>query len=334
MINKIISVAGKWETILVLFIIISIILGGVLSPHFLNTENLLNQTRSFIVVGFLALGLTVVIVTGEIDLSGESILALCAVVLGLLYRHGVNIWAASIMIVMLGSIVGAMNGMLTVFFKLPSLVVTLASLIAFRGLAFVLLERYPIAGFPEPFVQLGNGNIGSTQIPQSLVVFGIASIVVFIMLHLTIWGRRLYAIGANPVSAALSGVPIRWTKISTFILSGTMAGCATIMLAARYDSVRADAGQGLLLSILTVVLLGGVSIFGGSGNLGGVILSLILVGLIQNGMSLANIFSEAQKLIIGILLILAVIIPRLISALDKYSVRPKRGLPNQPNVVD
>ena len=138
MINKIISVVGKWETILMLFIFISIIFGGVLSPHFLNTENLLSQTRSFIVVGFLALGLTVVIVTGEIDLSGESILALCAVVLGLLYRHGVNVWVASIIIIILGSIVGAMNGVLTVFFKLPSLVVTLASLIAFRGLAFVL----------------------------------------------------------------------------------------------------------------------------------------------------------------------------------------------------
>lgn len=317
MINKNVIILGKWELIVFILIVVAIGLGSSLSPHFLNSDNLLSQTRSFIVVGFLALGLTAVVITGNIDLSGESILAICAVVLGLLFEKGVNIWAASFLIVLLGILIGLLNGTLTVVFGLPSLVVTLASLISFRGLAFVLLERRPITGFPAAFVSLGNGTVGSSQIPQSLVVFATAAVLVFVLLHLTVWGRRVFAIGANPISASISGLPIRRIRISTFVLSGAMAACATVMLAARFGSVRADAGQGLILSVLTVVLLGGISIFGGSGNLSGVILSLILVGLIQNGMSLANIASEAQNLLIGFLLIVTVIIPRVLAVVKR-----------------
>lgn len=326
MLNKIFSAAGKWESILVLFIFVSILLGWALSPHFLNTENLWSQSRSFIVIGFLALGLAPVVVTGNIDLSGESVLAICAVTLGLLYKQGINVWEACVVVVLLGSIIGLLNGVLTAVLGLPSLVVTLATLISFRGLAYVILEERPIAGFPDSFVALGNGNLGSTLIPQSLAAFGVVSLVIFVMLHLTIWGRRLYAIGANPASAAMSGVPVRAIQISAFVLSGALAGCASILLAARYNSVRADVATGLLLSVLTVVLLGGISIFGGSGNLGGVFLSLILVGLIQNGMSLANIAEEAQHLIVGALLIAAVIIPRLTSALGRFHLLSQRGL--------
>lgn len=326
MLNKVLSVAGRWEAILVVFILVAIALGSGLSPHFLNAENLWSQSRSFIVVGFLALGLAAVVITGDIDLSGESVLAICAVLLGILYEHGVNIWEASIVAVALGSLIGLLNGVLTAAVGLPSLVVTLASLISFRGLAYVILERRPIASFPESFVALGNGNIGSTFIPQSLVAFGIASLIIDVMLHLTIWGRRLFAIGANPASAALSGVPVRRLRISAFVLSGALAGCASVLLAARYNSVRADVATGLLLSVLTVVLLGGISIFGGSGNLTGLLLSLVLVGLIQNGMSLANIAEEGQHLIVGALLIAAVVIPRLISRLSSYRLSPQRTL--------
>jgi len=322
MIKNNIGAVGKWESVLVLFIITSVVLGWVLSPYFLNTENLLNQSRSFIVVGFLALGLAPIVITGDLDLSGESILALCAVILGLLFEQGVNVWVASFIVIIVGSIIGLLNGVLTAVLGLPSLVVTLASLISFRGLAYVILEDRPIVGFPEPFIALGNGNIGSTLIPQSLIAFGIVSIIIFVMVHFTIWGRRLYAIGRNSASAALSGVPVRRIRISAFILSGALAGCASILLAARYASVRADVATGLLLSVLTVVLLGGISIFGGSGNLPGVVLSLILVGLIQNGMSLANIAEEAQYLFIGVLLIASVIIPRLILALRNYQLSP------------
>lgn len=313
MIYKLISVGKKWESIIVLFIFISILMGWKLSPHFLNTENLMNQTRNFIVVGFLAIGLAPVVIAGEIDLSGESILVICAVIMGLLFEQGVNIWEASIVAVVLGSTIGLLNGILIAIFGLPSLVVTLAGLISFRGLAYVILGDQPITGFPNSFVALGNGNIGSTLIPESLAIFGIVSAILFVMLHRSIWGRRLYAIGSNSASAALSGISLRQVRISTFVFSGAMAGCASVTLAARYASVRADMATGVLLSVLTVVLLGGISIFGGSGNLGGVLLSLVLVGLIQNGMSLANIAEEGQNLIIGALLIAAVIIPRLLS---------------------
>lgn len=313
---RLMCLAKRWEGILLLFILIAVVAGSLLSPFFLNAENILTQTRSAIVIGFLALGLAVVVITGDIDLSGESVLAISAVALGLLYEAGVNIWLAGLVVILLGCLIGTLNGVLVAVFRLPALVVTLASMIAFRGLAFVVLERRPIAGFPETFVALGNGTVGGTRIPQLLVAFCLAALALAVLLHMTPWGRGLFAIGSNRRAAELSGIPVVWTRITAFIFSGAMAGCAAVMLAARFDSVRADAADGAILSVLTVVLLGGVAIDGGIGNLGSVLLSLGLIGLLQNGMSLANVASEVQQLIVGCLLIVAVVIPKLLAWLE------------------
>jgi rhamnose transport system permease protein len=319
--DKLAILFRRWEVTLFFLILIAVIVGASLSPYFLNAENLLSQTRSFIVIGMLDLGLTIVVVLGEIDLSGESILAVCAVILGLLFESGVNIWLGSFSIFILGGMLGGINGLIVGKLKLPSLVVTLASLIAYRGLAFVILERRPITGFPAGFVALGNGSIGSTQIPQSLLLFFLVASLVHILLHSTIYGRRMFAIGSNARAAELSGLSLGRTRILAFSFSGALAGLGAVMLAARFDSVRADAAQGALLSAITAVLLGGVSIFGGSGTVFGVVLSLVLVGLLQNGMRLANIAAEVQQMIIGGLLIAAVIIPRLMTLLgDRFEM--------------
>jgi rhamnose transport system permease protein len=322
--NRTSRLAGRWDVVLIALIAVALVAGSLLSPFFLNVDNLLSQTRDLMVIGFLAIGLMPVVIMGDIDLSGESILAVCAIALGLMFEAGVDIWAAAGVAVVLGGLLGAANGLLTVLLRIPSLVVTLATLISLRGLAFVLVEDRPIVGFGESFVALGNGSVGNTAVPQSLVAFLAVAIPVWCVLNLSVAGRWLYAIGSNVGAARLSGIPVDAVRIVTFAFSGTMAGCAAIVLAAHYDSVRADAAQGAVLSVLTVVLLGGVSIFGGVGNLGGVLLSLVLVGLVQNGMRLANISAEPQALVIGGLLIFSVVIPRIVSM---RRTRPALELP-------
>ena len=311
--------ARRWDFVLVVLIVLALVAGSALSPFFLTLDNLLSQTRDLMVIGFLALGLVPVVITGEIDLSGEANLAVCAVALGMLFEQHVNIWLASALAILLGAFIGAVNGALIVVLRLPSLIITLATLISLRGLAFVLVEERPIAGFSESFVALGNQTVGATPVPQSLIAFFVVALPIWCVLNRTVFGRWLYAIGSNANATKLSGVPVDWVRLAVFTFSGAMAGIAAVILAAHYDSVRADAAQGAVLNVLTVVLLGGVSIFGGSGSLGAVMLSLALIGLIQNGMRLADIAAEPQALVIGGLLIFSVVIPRLL-----YSYQQRR----------
>lgn len=315
--HKTAGIAGRWEIVLVGLIAVALVAGSLLSPFFLNVDNLLSQTRDLMVIGFLAIGLVPVVLMGDIDLSGEAILGVCAVSIGLMFETGMSIWLAALLAVALGAAIGCMNGVLTVALKLPSLVVTLATLISLRGVAFVLVEDRPITGFGDTFVALGNGSVGSTAIPQSLVIFLLVVIPIWCALNLSVVGRWVYAIGSNRGTAEFTGIPVNAVRVAALTLSGAMAGCASVILAAHYDSVRADAAQGAVLSVLTVVLLGGVSIFGGSGNLGGVLLSLILVGLLQNGMRLANVAAEPQALVLGGLLIFSVVIPQVFSTMSR-----------------
>lgn len=307
-----------WEFVLAVLIVLALVAGWALSPFFLTADNLLSQTRDLMVIGFLALGLTPVVVMGEIDLSGKSNLAVCAITLGLLFEQHVNIWLASAAAIGLGAIIGALNGALIVTLRLPSLIVTLATLISLRGLAFVLVEERPIAGFPAAFVALGNQTVDGTLAPQSLAVFLIVALPIWFVLSATVFGRWLYAIGSNAKAARLSGIPNEHVRLAVFTFAGAMAGCAAVILAAHYNSVRADAAQGAVLNVLTVVLLGGVSIFGGSGSLGAVLMSLALIGLIENGMRLADIPAEPQALVIGGLLIFSVVIPRLLYSFGEW----------------
>jgi rhamnose transport system permease protein len=304
-----IKVVSRWETMLVLLILATVAWSTTLSPHFLTPDNLLRQTRAIVVIGLLALGLTLVVIAAEIDLSGEAILSVCAVTLGLLFEAGISVWVAALMSVVLGAVLGLVNGVLVGILNLPSLAVTLGTLIGYGGLAFVVLEQRPISGFPPSFTQLGMGTVGTTALQYSFLILLAFVVLVGAVLHLSTYGRRLYAIGHNKVAARLSGVPVTKMRVQVFVISGAFAGLGAVMLAARFGSVRADSGEGLILDVVAAVLLGGVSIFGGVGTIGGVFLALLLIGLLRNGMSLANIGGETQSIIIGVLLVAAVLIP-------------------------
>lgn len=306
----------RWEWLLVALILLLTIVNSRLSPFFLNGDNLLRTTSDFMEIGIMVLPMVFIIITGNIDLSIASMLGLSASLMGWLFMNGWNIWLAVLIAFVVSLLAGLLNGALVAKLKLPALVVTLGTLSFYRGLAYVLLGDQAARGYPESFTYLGQGTLGSTQIPFALVVFSALALVFGLILHKTTFGRYLYVIGNNERASRYSGVPVDRVKLTVFVLSGAMAALAGFILAARFGSTRPDIGTGLELSVITITVLGGVSIFGGSGTMVGPILALILIGILRFGMGLINLQGQVQDIVIGLLLILSILVPRLASQLS------------------
>lgn len=301
----------RWEWLLVLLIIGVSGLNTWLSPFFLNRNNLLRSASDFVEIGIMVLPMAYIIVTGNIDLSVASILALCASLMGWMFMDGWNIWVASGAALGAGALAGLLNGVLVARLGLPSLVVTLGTFSFYRGLAYVLLGDQAARGYPPAFTYLGQGTLGDTRVPFSLLVLLVLALAFGLVLHRTTFGRYLYAIGNNEEAARYSGVPVARIKLIIFTLSGVMSALAGLILAARFASTRPDIGLGLELTVITVTVLGGINIFGGSGTMGGAILALLLIGIMRFGMGLVNIQGQVQGVVIGLLLILSILLPNL-----------------------
>lgn len=301
----------RWEGLLVGLIIIVTILNSQLSPYFLDINNLLRSTSDFMEIGIMMLPMVFIISTGNIDLSIASTLGLSASLMGWLFMNGWNIWLAVVVALVVSILAGLLNGFLIAKLKLPSLVVTLGTLSFYRGLAYALLGDQAARGYPDSFTFLGQGTLGDTPIPFSLLIFAVLALIFGLVLHKTTFGRYLYAIGNNEQASRFSGVPVDRIKIIIYVLSSVMAAVAGFILASRFGSTRPDIGTGLELTVITVTVLGGVSIFGGSGTLVGAVLALLLVGILRFGMGLINLQGQVQDIIIGLLLILSILIPRL-----------------------
>ncbi len=299
---------GRWEALLVLLIVAAGAWSTTLSPYFLDTGNLLDLLTPYIAVGLLALGLTFVVIAGEIDISVASTLAVSAVVLARVWDAGANVWVASAAGLAVGTGLGLFNGVLVGLLNLPSLAVTLGTLAAFRGLAFVILGGEPVTGLPEGWSQLGAGYTGPGElVPIALLILLGFALLLGVLLHATRFGRYLYAIGSNREAARFSGLPVSRMRVALFALSGSMAGIAAVVLIGYYGSARADVGNEFLLDVVTAVVLGGVNIFGGSGSIAGVVLAMILIATLRNGMGLANISADTQGIVIGALLLGAIV---------------------------
>src|SRR5689334_13818165 len=309
--NVLRRLAVRWEGLLVVLIVVAVLLNSRLSPFFLNGTNLLRTTSDFMEIGIMVLPMVFIIVTGNIDLSIASTLGLSASLMGWLYMGGWNIWAAAAVALVVGAGAGLLNGVLIARLKLPSLVVTLGTLSFYRGLAYALLGDQAARGYPDSFTYLGQGTLGDTAIPFALLVFIVLALVFGLVLHKTSFGRYLYAIGNNEQASRFSGVPVDRIKIIIYVLSSVMAAIAGFILAARFGSTRPDIGTGLELTVITVTVLGGVSIAGGSGTMAGAILALVLVGILRFGMGLINLQGQVQDIVIGLLLILSILLPRL-----------------------
>jgi rhamnose transport system permease protein len=301
----------SWEGLLVVILAVTIMANAALAPQFLTVQNQINLFQLSIEKIIVATAMTFIIINGEIDLSVASVMGLSACAFGVLVGAGVPGAVAIVLCLLLGLAAGGVNAFFITIMKIPSLVVTLAMLIAFRGFARVLLEDRGLGNFPEWFSSLGrNGLIG--PIPLSLIIFLVLLIGGALVLHRTGFGRKVFFIGTNAEVARYSGVNIARVKTILFAASGIISALAGLLYAARLASVRGDAAFGFELDIITMVLLGGVSIFGGRGSMLGVFLSILIVLNLRNGMALSNITGHIQTAVIGTLLILSVLGPNLI----------------------
>lgn len=302
----------RWEWFLVALIVIVSLINSLISPFFLEATNLFRTASDFMELGLMMLPMSfIIIATGSVDLAVASTLGMAASFMGWLFNSGVNIWVAAGAALLLGTLAGLVNGLLITRIKLPVLVVTLATYALYRGIAYVLLGDQAARGYPEAFTYLGQGKVGNTLVPFSLLLFVVLAIIFGLVLHKTTFGRQLYAIGNNEEACRYSGVPVDRIKLIIFTLSGFMAALAGLVLAARFGSTRPDIGTGLELDVITATVLGGVDISGGTGTMIGAVLSLLLIGVLRFGMSLVNIQGQVQGIVIGLLLILAILLPRL-----------------------
>lgn len=300
---------ARWEVFLAIALVGLMLLGAYLSPFFLTPGNFSNLVAALMEVAIMALPMTLIIIAGEIDLSVESMAGLASAVLGFLWAAGVPLWIAIPIVLLVGALGGLLNGLLVARAGLPSLVVTLGTLALFRGMALIVLGPRGVSDFPAAFTQLGFGHVPGTLIPWPFVVFVVLAGLLGIVLHRTWVGRQIYAIGKNASAARYSGVRVTRVKVSLFVLSGLIASLAGIILTSRLSSARADAAEGMTLTVATVVLLGGVNIFGGSGTIPGVVLAVLAVAVMQNALRLASVTVEVQSIALGSLLILSVAIP-------------------------
>jgi rhamnose transport system permease protein len=303
----------SWETVLVLILVAVIAVNSRIAPGYFSVGNQVNLFVLSIEKIIVALVMTLIIINAEIDLSVASVMGLAACLMAYLYANGVPMPAALLIALLAGLGAGLWNGFWVAYAGLPSLVVTLAGLIGFRGLALVFVEDRSIGNFPEWLNRLGQRPLVG-PFPLALVVFFIGAVVAAIVLHFAGFGRLVYVIGNSAEVARYSGVQVRRIKMILFTVSGTIAALAGLLYAARLGAVRGSTAQGFELDIITMVLLGGVSIFGGSGTLWGVLLSILIILNLRNGMGLAGFSAHVQTGVIGFLLILSVLIPNLAAA--------------------
>lgn len=318
---------ARWETLLAIALVGLMVLGNALSPFFLTAGNLSNLVAALMEVAIMALAMTLIIIAAEIDLSVESMAGLASAILGFLWAAGVPLTVGIPMVLLVGAAGGLLNGVFVARLGLPSLVVTLGTLALFRGMALIVLGPIGVSNFPPEFTSLGFGHVPGTLIPWPFVIFLALALALGIVLHRTWVGRQIVAIGKSASAARFSGVRVTRVRIGLFVLAGVIAALAGIILTSRLSSARADAGIGMTLTVVTVVLLGGVNIFGGRGTILGVVLAVLAVAVMQNALRLAAVTVEVQSIALGLLLILSVIIPTFAHQARSAAGRFRGGRP-------
>lgn len=302
----------QWEWLLLLIFIAIHIMNSQLSPYYLNTYTLLDATMTFLDKAFIALSMTFVIIFGDIDISVGSTVALSSVIMAVLYNAGLSMPLAIIVCLLVGITAGFINGILIVKFKeLSAVIVTLSTMILYRGIAYIILEDQAAGGFPMWFNFLGWGYI-KNLIPVILIAFSVAAVIFYLLLHKTTFGRKIYAIGNNDIASLFSVVKVDKIKLIVFTLNGFMAALAALFLTSKMGSTRPNIASGYELDVIAMVVLGGVSTSGGKGRMIGVLLSIFIIGYLRYGLGLVNVPSQVILIIIGALLIISVLVSNLL----------------------
>ena len=318
--QKIFTRLKSWEGFLLSILVVIVVINSTQSPAYLSLNNQINLFVLSIEKIILALVMTFIIINAEIDLSVASVMGLAACLIAVLYENGVPMGWAIVIALLAGAACGLFNGLWVAKAKLSSLVVTLSMMIAYRGVARILVEDRSIGDFPEWFDALGQKPFLG-PLPLSMIIFFVLLVIAVIILQYSAFGRRVFVIGNSSDVARYSGVKVASVKLTLYIASGVIAALAGILFAARLGAVRGDMATGFELDVITMVLLGGVSIFGGSGSLFGVLISIMIILNLRNGMALSNLSGHMQTGVIGILLILSVLVPNLVNQLRTYLKR-------------
>ncbi|WP_240189852.1 autoinducer 2 import system permease LsrD [Bacillus sp. P14.5] len=300
-----------WETFLTFFFVFILLSFGLMIPGFLDMSNLLYSINDFAYIALAAIPMTFVIITGGIDVSVGSIMGLSSITLGVLWMNGMDIWLALIVTLLISAAAGFVNGIIVATTDVQPLVVTLGGMFLFAGIALVLsggssASGYEgISGFPNGFVELANGQL--LGIPNSIWLL-ISTILLFgALLHLTRYGRNVYLVGINIKAARYSGISTKWTLMSTYMLSGLGGGISGIILTSYFSSARSDLGGDAVLPVITAVVLGGTSIFGGKGSIYGTAIASLIIGIMQYGLQMASMTSQQTSVVIGLMLIFSVL---------------------------
>lgn len=327
MLNKI----PKWNLALILVLASEIIIFGLINPRFWNITILLNSFNDFIGIAIIGFFVTFVMITGGIDISGGSIIGLTSVVVGILSQLvGLNIWLAIILAILAAGLCGLLNGILIAYGQVQAMVITLGGMLLYSGIAIVLVgisgvSAYEgISGFPESFSNLAYGSV--LGVPNSVILFIIMLVIAYVLLHLSKYGRYIFLTGVNQDAADYAGINTKKIIASTYVLSGISAGIAGVMLTSYLGSARADFGSEYLMSILTVVVLGGTLITGGKGGVLGTALASMIVGFLQVGMQMGGISTQYIGLATGLLLITSV---SILSISTDFKSNIKKLLPSK-----
>ncbi len=302
----------RHEAVLGILLVLVLFVLAQQSDKFFTTANILNQGRLMTEIGLIALPMTFVIITGGIDLSVGSILGLCAILLGVFWQNlGLPLPAAMALAVCVGALAGLVNGLIITRFKVPPLIATLATLALYRGLAEGISQARSVRGYPEWFFVLGQGEV--LGVPTQLWILIVFAIGAAAILGLTTFGRATYAVGANETAARFSGINVDRTKLLIYTASGLVSGIAAVIFVSRVSTTRSDMGTGVELDVITAVVLGGTSIFGGRGTIIGTVVGLILVQALKNGLALSGVKGDGTIVVIGVVLIFAILASNLFS---------------------
>ena len=301
----------SWETILLVVALAVFAINSFASPYFLNAWNLSDATFNFTEKAMIAFAMAMLIIAGEIDLSVASIIALVSTAMGLAMQAGAGVPVLVGVGLLTGLVCGALNGALVAGMGLPSIVVTIGTMSLFRGISYIVLGDQAFTGYPDGFDFFGQGYVWWV-FSFELVLFAVLAAGFWVLLHRTNFGRAVYAIGNNATAAQFSGLRVARVRFILFLLTGLTSGIAAICLTSRLGSTRPSIATGFELEVVTMVVLGGVNILGGSGSILGVVLAALIMGMVTFGFGLLNVPGIVMSIFLGLLLIGVIAVPRLL----------------------
>jgi rhamnose transport system permease protein len=302
----------RWESMLAVVLILEVVLFSSISPYFLSVDTLSDATFNFTERAIVALPLALLIIAGEIDISVAAIIALASVAMGLASAQGLGTAGVTAVGLGTGLLAGGVNGALVTIGRVPSIVATIGTMTLFRGAAYAVLGDRVLKDYPDSFAVFGQGYLVG-PVSNELALFVFFAILFALFLHRTRWGRAIFAIGANPLASRFAGLSVDRYRFALFAVTGLFSGLAAVLLTSRLGSTRPSIAQGWELEIISMVILGGVSVWGGKGSIAGVVLAALVFGLVTFGLGLMNIPGIVMSIFTGLLLILVVAVPALVN---------------------